>query len=96
MGRALAPEEKLRLLRVASSRPEWEIAYLTSVLALNTTMRKCELKQLRWRDVDFIERTLAVRRVTTKTDAGERATPLNADGMAVGLALGLENADASH
>jgi integrase len=87
IGRALAPDEKLRLLRIASRRPEWEIAYLASVLALNTTMRGCELKQLRWRDVDFIERTLAVRRVTTKTDAGERVIPLNADAMAVVLRL---------
>jgi len=54
IGRALAPDEKLRLLRIASSRPEWETAYLASVLALNTTMRGCELKQLRWRNVDFI------------------------------------------
>jgi len=30
IGRALAPEEKLRLLRIAATRPEWETAYLTS------------------------------------------------------------------
>lgn len=87
IGRALAPDEKLRLLRIASSRPEWEIAYLASVLALNTTMRGCELKRLRWRDVDFIEHTLVVRRATTKTDAGERVIPLNKDSMAVVLRL---------
>jgi len=70
------PEEKLRLLRVAQSKPEWEIAYLASVVALNTTMRACEIKQLRWRDVDFMDHSLVIRR--SKTRAGERMILLNA------------------
>lgn len=85
VGRALTPDEKLRLLRIASSPPEWEIAYLASVLALNTTMRGCELKRLYWHDVDLIEHTLTVRR--SKTPASERVIPLNAGAMAVVLRL---------
>jgi integrase len=77
IGRALQPEEKLRLLKVAQSRPEWETAYLASVLALNTTMRGCEVKQLRWRDIDFMDQSLVIRR--SKTRAGERLIPLNAN-----------------
>jgi len=77
IGRALQPEEKLRLLKVAQSKPEWETAYLASVLALNTTMRGCEVKQLRWRDIDFMDHSLVVRR--SKTRAGERVIPLNAN-----------------
>jgi integrase len=50
------------------------------VLALNTTMRSCEVKGLRWRDVNFMDRALIVRRASTKTDAGERVIPLNANG----------------
>jgi len=46
-------------------------------LALNTTMRACEVKGLQWRDVDFLERTIAVRQ--SKTDAGGRVIPLNDD-----------------
>jgi len=79
IGRALTPDQKLRLLRVAASRPEWETAYLASVLALNTTLRGCELKGLRWCDVDLMARTLTVRR--SKTAAGERVIPLNPDAM---------------
>jgi integrase len=75
IGRALQPEEKLRLLKVAQSRPEWETAYLASVLALNTTMRGCEVKQLRWRDIDLMDHSLVIRR--SKTIAGERVIPLN-------------------
>jgi integrase len=77
IGRALQPEEKLHLLKLARSRPEWETAYLASVLALNTTMRGCEIKQLIWRDIDFMDRSLTIRR--SKTLAGERVIPLNSN-----------------
>jgi len=62
-------------VKVAQSRPEWETAYLAALLALNTTMRGCEIRQLRWRDIDFIDRSLVIRR--SKTRAGERLIPLN-------------------
>jgi integrase len=38
-------------------------------------------------DVDLIDRTLTVRRATTKTDAGERIIPLNADAWSAILEL---------
>src|SRR5215470_12490278 len=40
-------------------------------------MRRCEIKHLRWRDIDFMDASLVVRR--SKTDAGERVIPLNAN-----------------
>jgi integrase len=49
------------------------------VLALNTTMRACEIKSLRWDDVDFLGCTLAVRK--SKTEAGQRIIPLNEDAL---------------
>ena len=76
IGRALAYDEKLRLLRVAAARPEWQNATCAATLALNTTMRGCEIKQLRWRDVDLMERSVVIRK--SKTEAGERIIPLNA------------------
>ena len=83
--RVLSPEEKLRLLRKAASRPEWQAAQLAMELALNTTMRSCEIRSMCWCDVDFIERTLTVRR--SKTEAGERIIPLNVDAWTVLLEL---------
>ena len=50
-------------------------------------MRGCELKGLRWRDIDLLNCTLIVRRATTKTDAGERKIPLNANAMSAMLEL---------
>ena len=85
VGRALAHEEKLRLLRLAETRPEWQVARCAAILALNTTMRGCELKGLRWRDVNLIDRMLTVRR--SKTEAGERVIPLNSDAMVTILEL---------
>jgi len=75
VGRALAKEQKLALARLASTNPDWENARLAMILALNTTMRSCEVKGLRWQDVDFIEKTITIRQ--SKTDAGRRLIPLN-------------------
>lgn len=76
-GRALAPEEETRLFKVAASNPHWSAAYHAAVLASNTTARNAELRGLRLADVDLLERTMSVRRQTTKTDAGCRVVPLN-------------------
>src|SRR5262249_21749408 len=84
-GRALSYEEKVRLTKTAGIKPAWQIARLAMTLALNTTMRGCELKWLRWRDVDFIEHSITVRR--SKTEAGERVIPLNTNAWAAVLEL---------
>jgi len=81
VGRALEDDEKLILLKAADSNPNWQVAKCATKLVLNTTMRKCEIRGLQWRHVDFIDRTAAIRRKTTKTDAGERIIPLNDEAM---------------
>jgi integrase len=81
IGRALAPEQKQKLLEIASQRPEWETAYSAAILALNTTMRGCEIKGLLWADIDFFNRTITIRK--SKTAAGERIIPMTAEAFAV-------------
>jgi integrase len=76
-GRALTPDQEKTLFDVAASREAWQVAYWAALLAANTTARGCELKGLRIGDVNLLERTLTIRRVTTKTDAGARVVPLN-------------------
>lgn len=83
VGRALTHAEKARLAKTAASKPEWQVARLAMTLALNTTMRSCELEGLRWRDVNLVNRSLTVRR--SKTEAGQRIIPLNADAFAAVL-----------
>ncbi|HKQ03727.1 MAG TPA: site-specific integrase [Blastocatellia bacterium] len=85
IGRALTPEQKLKLLEVASQRPEWETAYWAAMLALNTTMRSCEIKGLRWADIDFSARILTIHK--SKTAAGERVIPLTLEALSVLSAL---------
>jgi integrase len=85
IGKALSLAEKLRLLKTAESRPEWQIARLATLLALNTTMRAGEIRGLRWRDVDLMNKVFTVRR--SKTEAGKRVIPLNVDGWAAVLEL---------
>jgi len=48
-------------------------------------MRGCEIKQLQWRDIDLMERTLTIRK--SKTEAGERVIPLNSDAWNTVLSL---------
>jgi integrase len=80
VGRALTAEEKTKLLETAASKPEWQVARLAMTLALNTTMRSCEIRGLRWRDINFFDRSLTVHR--SKTEAGERMIPLNREAWA--------------
>jgi len=85
VGRAMALDEKLKLLRLAASNPDWQTAWLATNLALNTTMRGCELKSLRWSDVDLMGKLLTIHK--SKTEAGERVIPLNSVAFAAILEL---------
>jgi integrase len=77
--RVLTPEQKEHLFRVASEKSEWKVAYCAAVLAVSTTCRGIELKQLRWCDIDFAREILFIRR--SKTMAGHRTIPLNEDAV---------------
>ena len=74
--RVLTVKEKREFLALAASKPDWEIAYHASVVALNTTMRACEIRGIRVSDVSLFDRTLTVKRQSRKTDAGARVIPL--------------------
>lgn len=61
IGRALSPEQELRLFSVASARQEWSVAFWVSLIAANTTAGGCELRNLRLRDIDIEAKLLCVR-----------------------------------
>jgi len=75
IGRALSPEQELRLFSVASTRPEWSVAFWVSLVAANTTAGGCELRNLRLQDIDIEARMLYVR--VGKNRFRVRAIPLN-------------------
>src|SRR5579872_2575751 len=77
IARVLSPDQKQLLFKTAASRPDWLVAYCGAVLAVSTTCRGVELKNLRWRDVDLFGKIVSIKR--SKTDAGHRTIPLNRD-----------------
>ena len=75
VGRALTPEQQERLFHLAATKPAWLYAYVAATLAFYCGLRACEIKGLRWQDVDLANRLLHVRR--SKTPAGWRSPTLN-------------------
>ena len=74
VGRALTPEEESCLLAECGKADS--ACYTAVVLALNTTMRKGEIRRLQWKQVDIFDGVLTVGK--SKTDAGTgRVIPLN-------------------
>jgi integrase len=80
IGRAFSEEEKTQIAQTASLKPEWRNARLAYVLAVNTSMRPCEMKSLRWGDLDWTQRMVTIGQ--SKTDAGKRTIPLNEEAFA--------------
>jgi integrase len=91
VAKVLPPDLKRKLFETAASRPEWMVAHCAAVLAVSTTCRGVEIKNLRWHEVDLFNRVATIRR--SKTAAGHRTIPLNGDAMAA-LARLLERARA--
>lgn len=78
VGRALTPEQESQLLAECTNADS--ACYTAVVLALNSTMRKDEIRKLRWQQVDLFERMLTVGK--SKTEAGTgRVIPLNASAV---------------
>ena len=71
IGKALARDEEQTLLTACTPN-----ALLSAVvtLALNTALRKNEIRTLRWRQIDLIARTLAVGRTKTSTPTASALT----------------------
>ena len=75
MGKALTEEEQARLFEVAQSREDWMYAHAAATLAFYCGLRACEIKALRWQNVDLSAGILDIRR--SKTAAGWRTPTLN-------------------
>ena len=74
IGKALTPDQERALLSATADADS--ACHTATVLALNTAMRRNEIRTLSWRAVDFEQRTLTVGR--SKTEAGTgRLIPLN-------------------
>jgi integrase len=90
-GRAIEESQERLLFDTARSKPGWDAAFYAAMVAANTTMRGCELKGLRLRDVNLVDREVSIQK--SKTDTGVRRIPLNGGAM-WGFARLLERASA--
>lgn len=75
VGQALSVEDQQKLYEVAKANPQWRYAYVAMVLSFFCGLRACEIKGLRWQDVDFEKAKISIRR--SKTPAGWRDPSLN-------------------
>ena len=91
VAKVLPADLKRKLFEAAASKPEWMVAHCAAVLAVSTTCRGVEIRNLRWQDIDLFSRVAMIRR--SKTAAGHRTIPLNGDAMAA-LARLMERARA--
>ena len=73
VGKALSREDESRLLEVCAPNP---LLHTVVTLALNTTLRKSEIRLLQWNQVDLFKRTLTVGKSKTEGGSG-RPIPLN-------------------
>jgi integrase len=81
-GQALLQEEALWLLEVASYKKKWKIAYLASMVSVNTTCGPGELRNLRLKDVNLHSVPPMIDIVEgAKNDYRVRSVPLNADAL---------------
>ena len=75
VGRALTPEQELKLFSVASTRREWTVAFWVSLVAANTTRWPLRAQNLRLHDIDLQTKRPYVR--VAKNKFWVRAIPLN-------------------
>jgi integrase len=69
---ALTPQQEHALLGAGAETDS--ACHTATVLALNTSMRKDEIRLLRWGQIDFEKRTLIVGRSKTAAGAGRLIT----------------------
>jgi len=75
-GHALTPEERERLLVCAGSEPRWRVAFLCSLLTVNTGVGPGEIRHIRVKYVDMRNRTLGIME-GVKNDYRMRYVPMD-------------------
>jgi integrase len=80
--KALSQVEQERFLEVAASRPEWEVVYWYSLLAVHIAFSSDEIRTLRQGDINLTHQIVAVNRRAGKNKYRRREVPLT-DGSCI-------------
>jgi integrase len=78
-GRSLSPEEEVKLIDAAKSRPEWTVAYHATILENETGMRGVEVRNLQIKRIDLFAGEVHLQK--SKTKGGIRSIPLSTDAI---------------
>jgi len=78
-GRSLTPEEEVRLIDTAKSRPQWAVAYHGTMLENETGMRGVEVRNCQVRRIDLMAAEIHLQK--SKTKGGVRRISLSADAL---------------
>lgn len=73
--RVLSPEEEERLILVAATNPRWKVCYLGSLLQINTTAGRGEIRHIKVKNIDLHNRVLSIEE-GTKNDFRMREYPM--------------------
>ena len=76
-GRSLTPEEEVRLIDTAKSRPHWFVAYHGTILENEAGMRGVEVRNLQMKQLDLMAAEIHLQK--SKTKGGVRTVSLSAD-----------------
>jgi integrase len=76
-GRALSDQQKARLIQLAADNPNWQAAYLFTLISINTSAGPKETATLRLKDIHLEERTIYVQPGGAKNVHRVRRIPLN-------------------
>jgi integrase len=79
VGRSLTPEEEVKLLDSAKSRPAWFVAYHGTVLENETGMRGVEVRNLQLKRIDVLAGEIHLQK--SKTKGGVRTVTLTPDAL---------------
>ena len=78
--KALSPEEQDRFLEVAASRPDWQVVYWYSIVALHIAFSSDEMRTLRQGDINLNHQIIAVNRKAGKNKFRRREVPITDSG----------------
>ena len=79
VGRSLTPEQEVKLIDVAKSRPQWFVAYHATILENEAGMRGVEVRNLQVKRIDLMAGEIHLQK--SKTKGGVRTIPLSADAL---------------